>query len=148
MQEFSTLTEFIVSTRLVFWGDQLDPQHLAKALGLDFSLCFMVKKGDLHHNGNKNTQISREKTGKLIYEYRRGPHPTERNPEAQLSFFSDLLTKLPADFSKKYNVDLSEFQMSIYYGDLAPGESDFFIPCDFLARLSSYQIRFCITVLP
>ncbi len=148
MQEVSTLTEFIVSTRLVFWGDQLDPQHLAKILGLDFSLCLMFKKGDAHRKDNKNAQTSREKTGKLIYEYRREPPTAERNPEVQLSFFSDLLTKLPSDFAKKYNVDLSEFQMSIYYGDLAPGEPDFFIPYDFLARLSSHQIRFCITVLP
>ncbi len=148
MQKISTLTEFIVSTRLIFWGDQLDPQHLAQTLDLDFSLCFMAKKGDLHRKDNKKDQTSREKTGKLIYEYCKGLSTAERNPEVQLSFFSDLLTKLPSDFAKKYSVDLSEFQMSIYYGDLAPGEPDFLIPCDFLARLSSHQIRFCITVLP
>ena len=148
MQKVSISTEFIVSTRLIFWGEQLDPQHLAKILGLDFSLCFMVKKGEVRRKDNKNAQARFEKTGKLIYEFCKGLPTAERNPEVQLSFFSNLLTKLPSGFAKEYGVDLAEFQMSIYYGDLALGEPDFFIPGDFLARLSSHQIRFCITVLP
>ena len=66
----------------------------------------------------------------------------------QLSYFSDLLAKLPTDYFQEYKVDLSEFQISIYYGELVAGKSDFSIPSDFLVELSRLKIRVNVAVIP
>ncbi len=141
-------TEFEVSTRLIFWGDNLDPKHLASDLGLNPSFCSIVNKGDVHRRHSKNVQVSHQKTGRLSYEYCKESPNAKRNPEVQFSFFSDLLAKMPSSLSENYNVDSLELQVSIYYGDVVPGESDFFIPHDLVIELSRHKIRLFITVLP
>jgi hypothetical protein len=142
-------TEFEVSIRLVFWGDQLDPEILTNALNLESSFCSARHKGENLKCDSNGNAIGSAKTGMLSYTFdKQFPH-TRHDPGAQFLLATRTLQKVSAILGEKYAVEESELQIFVYYDvETHKGEPDFRVPNELLAELHKHQMRISVTVLP
>jgi len=142
------LTEYEVSSRLIFWGDNLDPVGIHKVFELDPSICVLRIKGDVIKEANSDRKASYAKTGMFSYRYD-NQHPNSRhNPEEQFNFITNRLNLLPEKFDEMYKVEKAQLQLFIYYDATTSGEADFIVPSDLMFSLCKYNIEISITVLP
>ncbi len=141
-------TEFEISSRIVCWGDNLEPFQMVKILGLDPHFCTLRYKGEELKRKNGSPAGSIAKTGMLTYTYDRQFPESKRDPEKQLEFVTSMLMKLPHTLYDKYEVEVAELQISLYYKNKLPGDVEFLIPEPLLKELCRHRIQIRVTVLP
>jgi len=143
-------TEFEVNTRIVFWGDKLNPSNLANILGLKLSYCTLKCKGEMLVRGNGVQTGSFSKTGRLGYTYTMEFPESKYNPEEQFEFIEKKLKKLTEPLYVKYQVESAELQVFVYYENKSSYgcRVDFILPEALLLELCRHQIAVRITVLP
>ncbi len=79
-------TEFKVSTKIIFWGDQLNPASLLDEMRLDPEFCRQRVFGEeiLRKNGKKTGSFAKTSLLSFTYDYQ---FPDDsRNPEKQFNF--------------------------------------------------------------
>jgi hypothetical protein len=139
-------TEFEVSIRLVFWGDNLDPTGLAEILGLEAAFYEASKKGDVQHQDKVKTHYV--KTGRLIiYPHDKRSTTGGRDPDQQMAFLVGKLEKIGE--VNKFSIEQAELQISLYYGNVVrTDEVEFGISDELMKHLCKHKIKVRITALP
>lgn len=141
-------TEFEVSVRLIFWGDDLEPVKLAKLLDLNPEFCTLISKGEIikkSDNGSGNTYA---KTGMLTYTCNRQYQEYRHDPEKQLDFIKTIVTKIPVGVIDTCHIEQSQLQIFIFYENHLPGEANFLLPYELMSDLCKHNIKISLTVLP
>jgi hypothetical protein len=142
-------TEFEVSVRLIFWGDQLDPAYLAKALNLEISSCTARHKGDVLKRDGNGDVVGSAKTGMLSCPLDKQLPQARHDPDAQFQFATTTLQKIQGTLGERYSVEKAELQIFVYYDvEKYKGEADFNVPSELLSELHKHQMRMSVTVLP
>lgn len=138
-------TTYEISTRLVCWGDFLNPVDLANDLSLDQSFCSMKTKGEIL--AENKTSIS--KTGLLSFAYDHQFPENKHDPEKQLNYFLKILSGLNGSLHEQYKVEQAELQISQYYKNaIVEAEVDFLITNQLMVELVNHRIEIRLTVLP
>jgi|SRR5688572_24904180 len=141
-------TEYVIATALVFWGDRLNPYELAEQIKLEKTLCQFTSKGAalLKPDGSDSGSVA--KTGRLVYDHGKVVPNERRNPSAQLTGITRILSAISDPLIDNETIDASELQIALYYREREKGEVDFKIPTNLLSLLARHGIEVRITVLP
>jgi len=141
-------TEFRLSTRLVIWGDALDPNDICDRTATESSQCNIAMKGERVVRPDGSDTGSRAKTSRWMYSCD-SQHPEwSHQPARQLGRFEDMLRRIGVSLLSLSGVDAAELQLSIYYGEAKRGEPDFEISPSLLSVLAFHRIGLRITALP
>jgi hypothetical protein len=141
-------TEFELSSRLVVWGDALDPRSFAERLGVDPGSAELTIKGEplRHPDGTSNGYFA--KTGRFILDFAK-EYPERRNdPEFQLDAVAETLQSSADPISSLPGVDKAQLQLSFYYKVESKGKPDFLVPESLLAELVRNRLSLNVLILP
>lgn len=141
-------TEFVVSTRIIFWGDKLDPLQVVDELGLDRDFCWVRKKGDLVKEAESFRDASYAKTGAISYAYDRQHPESCHHPEEQFAFMGTLIGKFPEKFFANFHIEEAQLQVFVYYELKSQGEPDFVFPASLIKGICKHRIDLRVSVLP
>lgn len=138
-------TEFEVSSRLVFWGDALEPERICHLMAIDPSHCEMIKKGEpvLLNDGSSSGSFA--KTGRWMYRCDDEYPEWRRDPDRQLGRMEDALRRVPTPFS---DVESAQLQLKIRYRNAVRGEPSFVLSPTLVSALSLHKISLRIAALP
>jgi hypothetical protein len=141
-------TEFELSSRLVVWGDALDPGTIAGFLGIDPSSASTITKGSplLRPDGTSSGAVA--KTGRLTLTFDEKYPQTRSDPELQLAKAAETLRASTDPISSLIGVEKAQMQLFFYYKVKLTGESDFMVPELLLSELVRNRLSLSITILP
>ena len=140
-------TCYEISTRLIFWGDELEHQQLSGIMELDASSMKVERKGERIQRSSSGTSRT-AKTGLMSASFKNADNCFD--PVAQLNVVSDKLDSLSMETLRDCGVEKGELQVSLYYEKENPcdAERDFLVPERLNLALAKTGIRLRVTVMP
>lgn len=140
-------TCFAISTRIIFWGDELKPQQLSAVMGLDASSAKTERKGELIRRSSSGMART-AKTGLMSASFQNAK--SSFDPVEQLNVVSDKLDSVSLAELRDCGVEKGELQVSVYYEKENPNdaERDFVIPNRLNRALARTEIQMRVTVMP
>ncbi len=140
-------TCYAISTRLIFWGDDLKHERLSRIMRLDASIMNSERKGERIQRSSSGTSRT-AKTGLLSASFENADNCFD--PVAQLDLVSEKLDSLSMDTLQCYGVEKGELQVSLYYEkeNSRDAEHDFLVPQRLSLALANSGVRLRVTVMP
>jgi len=141
-------TEFELSSRLVVWGNELEPTKLAELLGIDSVAASIATKGSPLFRSDGTPSGSVAKTGRLTVTFDKIYPDSRGDPETQLAKVAEILRSLGNPIMSLRGVEKAQLQLFFYYEVELAGEPDFVVPDSLIPELARHKLSFRITILP